>query len=199
MSHTKNKSDSPRFQVGDKVRVKPGVSDPDFPDMPLGGWTGTVTEIIEHEGQINCVFKLDDQTLASIHPIYRRRCERDGLDFKTMGLGEEELELDDGTPVSIEQPTEIKTPPLSMDDQDDRIRAAFGLTHDDLLPKVTSSNQHVYYRYLLTQLTIPFRAKCWKKISRDSDKLVRLTVTGLYDFDDYDVEECHGLIGVGKE
>src|SRR5271157_2958665 len=115
MSHTKNKSDSPRFKVGDKVRVKYGVSDPDFLDMPLGGWSGTVTEIIEHEGQINCVFKLDDRTLvlchslifgfrswvstgfsnparrptrilscdnalASIHPIYRRRCERDGLD-----------------------------------------------------------------------------------------------------------------------
>src|SRR5271157_4553697 len=86
MSHTKNKSGSPRFQVGDKVRVKPGVSDPDFPDMPLGGWAGTVTEIIEHEGQINCVFNLDNRTLRSIHPIYRRRCERDGLDFETMGL-----------------------------------------------------------------------------------------------------------------
>ncbi len=38
------------FQVGDRVRVKPGVSDPDFPDMPLGGWSGIVTEVIEHEG-----------------------------------------------------------------------------------------------------------------------------------------------------
>lgn len=74
-----------------------------------------------------------------------------------------------------------------------------GLTHDDPLPEVNSSTQHVYYRYLLTQLTIPFRAKLWRKISRDSDKLVRVTVTGLYDFDQYEVEECHGLIGVGKE
>ena len=39
--------------------------------MPLGGWTGTVTEIIEHEGQINCVFQLDERTLASLHPIFR--------------------------------------------------------------------------------------------------------------------------------
>ena len=62
------------------------MNDPLFADMPLGGWSGTVTEIIEHEGQINCVFKLNDRTLASIHPIYRKRCERDGLDFETMGL-----------------------------------------------------------------------------------------------------------------
>ncbi len=86
MDRTENKSGSPRFKVGDKVRVKSGVSDPDFPDMPLGGWSGTVTEIIEHDGQINCVFKLDNRTLTSIHPIYRRRCERDGLDFETMGM-----------------------------------------------------------------------------------------------------------------
>jgi len=67
MSHTKNKSGSPRFKVGDKVRVKPDISDPLFPDMPLGGWSGTATEIIEHEGQINCVFNLDNRTLRRIH------------------------------------------------------------------------------------------------------------------------------------
>ncbi len=187
------------LKLSDKVRVKPGVSDPDFPDMPLGGWSGTVTEIIEHEGLINCVFKLDDRTLANIHPIHRRRCERDGLDFETMGLGEENIEPDDGTPVLIEQPTQIKTPPLSMDDQDDRIRAAFRLTHDDLLPEVNRKNQSAYYHYLLAHLTLPFRAQYRRKTGPYSSKLVRLTVTGLYDFDQYEVEECHGLIGVGKE
>ena len=45
MARTKKGSPHSRFQVGDKVRVKPGVSDPDYPDMPLGGWSGTITEI----------------------------------------------------------------------------------------------------------------------------------------------------------
>ena len=57
MDRTENKSDTPRFQVGDKVRVKLGVIDPDFPDIPLGGWSGTVTEIEQAEDQITCVFK----------------------------------------------------------------------------------------------------------------------------------------------
>jgi hypothetical protein len=69
MSHTKNRSDTPRFQVGDKVRVKPGITDPLFPELPLAGWAGTVTEIIKSHRQINCLFKLDDRTLASMHPI----------------------------------------------------------------------------------------------------------------------------------
>ena len=43
-----------------------------------------------------------------------------------MGLGEEDIEPDDGTPVPIEQPTEIKTPPLSEKDQDDRVRMVLG-------------------------------------------------------------------------
>jgi len=70
MPRPRKPSDAGRFQTGAKVRVKPGVRNPDFSDIPLGGWSGTVTEIIEHEGQINCVFELDERTLASIHPIY---------------------------------------------------------------------------------------------------------------------------------
>ena len=86
MARAKRTLEAARFQPGAKVRVRYGVIVPDLPDIPLGGWAGTVTEIMKDHGQINCVFKLDDRTLASIHPIYRRRCERDGLDFETMGL-----------------------------------------------------------------------------------------------------------------
>src|SRR3954452_18471642 len=85
MTRTDKGSVVPRFKVGDKVRVKPGVNDPDFPDIPLGGWSGTITEIIEHEGQVNCVFKLDKRTLASLHPVIERRSEIDGLDYRFMG------------------------------------------------------------------------------------------------------------------
>src|ERR1017187_4010434 len=86
MAHKKKRPINPRFQVGNKVRVKPGISDVLFPDMPLGGWSGSVTEIINEKGQIEYLFKLDDRTLASIHPIYRERCERQGLDFEIMSL-----------------------------------------------------------------------------------------------------------------
>ena len=186
-----------RFKVGDKVRVRPGVSDPDFHDMPLGGWSGTVTEIIEHEGRINCVFRLDERTLASLNPIYKQRCEIDGLESEFMGLGQEEIEPDDGVPVPIEQPTAIAPRPLDLDDQDDRVRMAFGLTHDDFLPDVNEENQHAYYRYLLAHLSLPFRAQ--HQAGPYSSKLVRLTVTGMVDVNEYGTEECYGLIGVGKE
>jgi hypothetical protein len=199
MSRTKKASAIPRFKIGDKVRVRSGVIDPDFSDMPLGGWTGTVTVIIEHKGQINCVFRLDSRTLASLHPIYRRRCERDGLDFETMGLGEEELELDDGIPIAIEQPTQIKTPPLSEKDQDDRVRMALGLTSDDPLPEVTYENLLNYHRYLSKNLIFPFKARYEKPVGWAKRVEMPLTVTGLLRPEDCVIDEQYGIIGTGRD
>jgi len=34
-----------RYGVGHHVRVKPGTTDPDFPDIPLGGWAGTIRDV----------------------------------------------------------------------------------------------------------------------------------------------------------
>jgi hypothetical protein len=198
MSRTEE-SATPRFKVGDKVRVKSGVSDPDFPDMPLGGWTGTVTEIIEHDGQINCVFKLDDRTLKNLHPVYRKRCERDGLDYETMGLGEAELEIDDGTTVSIEQPTQIRTPPLSEKDQDDRVRMALGLTHDDPLPDVNHRNLLTYHGYLSKNLVFPFKARYEKPVGWAKRAEMPVTVTGLLRPDECEIDEQYGIIASGRD
>jgi hypothetical protein len=198
MARTKKGSIRPRFKVGDKVRVKPGVSDPDYPDMPLGGLSGTITEIIEHEGQINCVFELDERTLAHIHPIYQQRCEIDGLDYGSMGLSQEEIEPDDGTPVPIEQPTAIVPRPLSPDDEDDRVRMAFGLTHDDPLPDVTYETLLAYHRYLAAHLMFPIYANFWEESGPFSSKKVTATITGLADPQEGGIDEGYGLAGLAR-
>jgi len=190
---------TPLFKVGDKVRVKPGVKDPDFPDMPLGGWTGTVTEIMEHEGQINCVFKLDDRTLAGIHPIYKRRSEIDGLDYRFIGLGQEDIELDDGVPAPIERPTAIVPRPLSMDDQEDRVRMALGLTHDDPLPDVSRKTLLAYHSHLAKNLSFPFKARYDKRIGWSKRIEMPLTVTGLLRPDECEIDEQYGIIATGRD
>src|SRR4051794_30082723 len=176
MARTKKGSVNSRFQVGDKVRVKPGVGDPDYPDMPLGGWSGTVTEIIEHKGQVNCVFELDERTLANIHPIYRQRCEIDGLDYGLMGLSQEEIEPDDGTPAPIERPTAIVPRPLSPNDEDDRVRMVFGLTHDDPVPEVTKESLQSYHRYLVAHLKFPIPITTWEKSGPLSSRKVTVAI-----------------------
>ena len=159
MARTKGESVPPRFEPGAKVRVKHGVRDPDFGDIPLGGWAGVVKEVERAKGETTYLIAWDRTTLGGIHPVYKKRCKRDGLALESMWLGDEDLEADDGTPVPIEQPTSIVTKPLLEKDQDDRVRMALGLTHDDPLPEVSRKTLLAYHRYLAANLRFPFRAK----------------------------------------
>ena len=186
MARKKAESVRYRFQPGDKVRVKRGVRDPDFPDIPLGCWAGTVKEVPEAVGDTTFLVAWDRATLKGMHPIYRKRCERDGLELESMWLGEEELELDDGTPVAIEQPTSIVTKPLSEKDQDDRVRMALELTQDDPLPEVSRKSLLAYHRYPAARLKFPFKAKA----ERDGEPL---TVQRLLDPKEWDLDE-EGLL-----
>lgn len=187
MARKKSNSDTPRFKPGHEVRVKHGVRDPDFPDIPLGGWAGTVKEIERAKGQTTYLIAWDRTTLRGMHPVYKKRCERDGLERETMWLGDEDLEPDDGTPVPIEQPTSIVTKPLSEKDQDDRVRMALGLTHDDPLPDVSRKTLLAYHRYLKDHLKLPFKARS------ESDGS-SLTVHRLPEPKEYDLDEEDGLL-----
>src|SRR4051812_49203891 len=88
---------TPHFEPGAKVRVRSGVTVPDFEDIPLGGWTGTIEMVEQVDDQITYEIEWDRRTLDGMHPVYRKRCERDGLDLETMWLTEDDVEPDDGT------------------------------------------------------------------------------------------------------
>src|SRR5271157_2989378 len=199
MSHTKNKSGSPRFQVGNKVRVRQGFHDPIFTETPLGGWSGTIKEIEQFEDEITYEIEWDKRTLDGMHPVYRKSCERDGLETESMWLDEQYVEPDDGTPVSIEQPTQIKTPPLSDKDQDDRVRMALGLTHDDPLPDVSPETLMTYYRYLAANLKFPFVFSYWAKSGPFSSKKVIVPISRLDPPVEDEFDEEAGLYGIGVD
>jgi len=186
MQSPRKPSDAIRLQTGAKVRVKSGIRVPDFSDIPLGGWSGTITEV-DAKPPVTFLIEWDRRTLDQMHPVYRKRCERDGLELQSMWLGEEDIEPDDGTPVSMEQPTQIKTLPLSEKDQDDRVRMALGLTHDDPLPDVSGKYLQVYYRYLAANLKCPFKAKT----ERDG---ISLTILRLIDLKEYELDNEEGLL-----
>ena len=77
--------------VGEEVRAQPGTTDPDYPDLPVGGWSGKIIEISDEP---TCfLVKLNQETLSNVHPVYRKRCERDGYDETEIWLPEESLEL----------------------------------------------------------------------------------------------------------
>jgi hypothetical protein len=197
MSQSKEAPTPAKFGPGDAVRVRSGTMDPQFPDIPIGGWAGKVTEV--EQGNPPLYFlRWSRETLKNIHPIYKNRCERDGLDFESMWLGEDELEADSGGPVILDQPTSIVTPPLSMNDQDDRIRAVFGLTRDDLLPDVEEDSLREYYRHLAAKLKFPFAAT-WVREAGMRDVKEQVTVLGLANFAEGAwMDETYGIMCKAK-
>ena len=184
----------PKFAVGDRVRVKYGTADFDFPDIPLGGWAGTITEVSDDGKSHLYLIEWNQFTLDHMQPVFRKRCDRDGLDEESSCLGEEDLEADVGNRVPLEQPTQIITRPLSTTDQDDRIRAVFGLTSDDPLPESSYENLRQYHAYLAANLTFPFQAGYWKDAGPfESSRMCKVSVVGLANLDRYCPEEI-GLL-----
>jgi len=183
-----------KFSSGDAVRVNSGVADPDYPDVPIGGWAGKITEV-EAGKPPSCLVRWSQQTLDAMDPIYRNRCERDGLDIKEMWLTEDDLEPDTGEQVKIEQPTDIQTKPLNMEDQEDRIRAVFGLTHDDPVPEVGPETMRLYRDHLAEHLSFPFEAAGNPNPRRFTSKKRAVTVVGWGVADeDERLDEDYGLI-----
>ena len=183
----------PKFSVGDRVRVKYGIADPDFSDIPLGGWAGTITEIEQGRFPLYLV-EWNQFTLDNMHPIFRKRCERDGLYETSSRLREEDLEADVGEPVPMERPTQIVTRPLNMKNQEDRIRAVLGLTSDDPLPEVNGENLCKYHEHLTAHLKFPFPVIYWKETGPFQSRKCSVTVTGLVALDDYYPQEGYGLL-----
>jgi hypothetical protein len=195
MSQTKKAPAS--FAVGDAIRVRSGVTDPDFPDIPLGGWAGKITEVEEGDPPLYLI-RWSQETLKNMHPVYRNRCERDGLDHEEMQLGEDEVEADAGGPVILEQPTKIVTPPLSMKDQDDRIRVVFGLTRDDVLPEADEDSLRSYYKHLAAKLKFPVEAIWAKEVGMGevTEKVSILALGG--NADEPWIDDMHGIICEAK-
>lgn len=176
------------FKVGDKVRVKHGIRDTDYPDIPLGGWAGKITEV-QKDGMYTV--RWSRETLAAIHPVVKQRSEKDGTALEKYWLGDDDLEPDPGGPLKIEQPTEIATKPLSPKDQDDRIRMAFGLTSNDPLPDVDDETLAAYRDYLAKGLMFPFQAEHGGEYGHPE----RVKVIGLGDPDEEPmIDETYGLL-----
>ena len=195
MAQPKKKRSVTNFKVDDRVRVKKGVKDIDYPDMPLGGWAGTVTDV---QGADTITVRWSKETMKAIHPVFLKRCEIDGLDADKYVLTGDDLEPDTGGPLEIEQPKEITTTPLSPKEQDDRIRMVFGLTSNDPLPDVGSDTLEQKHAYLVEHLIFPVDAEYSSETGPFSSRTIRVKVTGLGDPDEPMIDDSYGIICEGK-
>jgi len=103
MIRRRTRGPRPRLFVGARVRVKSHVMDPNYPELPLGGWAGEIADV-QPGTAANYLVRWSPDTLQHIHPIYRERCEQDDLSLDHTWLLEPDLERDRGGPLSIEHP-----------------------------------------------------------------------------------------------
>jgi hypothetical protein len=64
---------------GTRIRVKPGVMSPDFPEVSFAGWTGSVVEASGKPPSLQYIVEWDGGTLSGMPADYLQRCESQQL------------------------------------------------------------------------------------------------------------------------
>ena len=83
-----------KINIGDKIRVKDGVTDPDYPDRSIGGWTGKVSDIERHLNEEVILIEWDDITLRKFITLdFIEQCEENKLEYRQMYLYPEDVEV----------------------------------------------------------------------------------------------------------
>ena len=82
------------LKIGDIVKVQEGVMCPDYKDLNISGWQGTVTDISEDDkDNILICIEWDLTTTQNMPDDFVEQGEEDGLDNDLMYLSFEDIEL----------------------------------------------------------------------------------------------------------
>ncbi len=80
------KKKSNKLAAGAAVQAKAGVTLPEFPEQPIAGWTGIVTEQKGRAADLKYIIEWDDATVQAMPQSYKDHCEEHGLFFKMVCL-----------------------------------------------------------------------------------------------------------------
>ncbi len=84
------------FSPGQSVRIKPGVTAPEFPEVSCAGWTGVVMELIGKKTDPQFVVEWDAATLNQLPPSYKDQCEERNLTYSFSCFPASDMEPIDG-------------------------------------------------------------------------------------------------------
>lgn len=79
--------------AGTRIRVKPGVMSPEFPEISLAGWSGSVMETSGKPPLLSYIVEWDAQTLSAMPADYRQKCEAQQLLYSLANLPETAVEV----------------------------------------------------------------------------------------------------------
>lgn len=147
------------FRVGDCVKVRDGVKDPDF-EMDISGWQGRVSVVDEFEDETIVAIQWDSITLKNMPPSLIEQCDEEGFDWSEISLSIEDIEAG----VARDDEHEVEHVIHSMTkhiefahlgERGERIqRVIAGIDEENYIDALTAWNN-----YLSEVLSFPFAAK----------------------------------------
>jgi hypothetical protein len=147
------------FHVGDSVRVKEGVEDPDNPEWDIVAWQGRIVEVGTKE-PMTILVEWDSITLDNMPAAIVEQCEKEGLDWSKFDFFPSHLEK--ASPRDTEEDVKQAQNKLhdrycwvSMGEEGERIRQV--LAGVDLADEMGVLN--AWQAYLSENLTFPFEAE----------------------------------------
>ena len=69
------------FAPGQSVRIKAGVTAPEFPNVSCAGWTGVIIELIGKKADPQYVVEWDKATRSRLPQSYKDQCEERTLTY----------------------------------------------------------------------------------------------------------------------
>ena len=73
------KKSAGKLGEGTRIRIRDGVTAPEFPDVSCAGWTGTIADVIGKKAEPQFVVEWDAATLERLPAAYREQCEQRNL------------------------------------------------------------------------------------------------------------------------
>lgn len=77
---------------GSRIRVKDGVTSPEFPEISLAGWTGSVVETSGKPPSHSVIIEWDAATLEAMPKEYVQKCESEQLFYSMASLKADDVE-----------------------------------------------------------------------------------------------------------
>lgn len=145
-----------RLRRGDVVHIKPGSPHSNYPDLPMGGWSGTIEQIQRQKrGPLRrCWVRFFKSTTDRLHPVYEDRERRDNEDCDLWDnwVLAHLLEPGQVSPEAIEQP---HLPAWAEKAGDRQVRALFGLEPDEPYPDCEPETWQTWHRFLSENIPLP--------------------------------------------
>lgn len=78
--------------AGTLIRVKPGEMSPEFPEISIAGWAGSVVETSGKPPQLFYIVEWDQATMDAMPAEYVQQCEAQQLYYRMASLPEAAVE-----------------------------------------------------------------------------------------------------------